>query len=36
VEIVLTVALNVLTNYVNEVFKTPVDFPAAPPATRAA
>lgn len=36
VEIVLNVALNVLTNYVNEVFKTPVDFPATEPATRAA
>lgn len=36
VEIVLVVALNVLTNYVNEVFKTPVDFPATSPAKRAA
>ncbi len=27
VEIVLNVALNVLTNYVNEVFKTDIDFP---------
>lgn len=29
VEIVAHVALNVLTNYVNEVFQTEVDFPAA-------
>lgn len=36
VEIVANVGLNVLTNYLNEVFKTPVDFPAATPATRAA
>lgn len=36
VEIVLVVAQNVLTNYVNEVFKTPVDFPATAPAKRAA
>jgi uncharacterized peroxidase-related enzyme len=36
VEIVAHVGLNVLTNYVNEVFKTPIDFPAAAPATRAA
>lgn len=36
VEIVANVGLNVLTNYLNEVFKTPVDFPAAAPATRAA
>jgi uncharacterized peroxidase-related enzyme len=36
VEIVLAVAQNVLTNYVNEVFKTPVDFPATSPAKRAA
>ena len=36
VEIVLVVAANVLTNYVNEVFKTPVDFPATTPATRVA
>lgn len=28
VEIVGNVAVNVLTNYLNEVFKTPVDFPA--------
>lgn len=34
VEIVAHVALNVLTNYINEVFKTPLDFPAAPPASR--
>ena len=27
VEIVAHVALNVLTNYVNEVFKTDIDFP---------
>jgi len=36
VEIVANVGLNVLTNYLNEVFKTPVDFPATAPATRAA
>ena len=30
VEIVAHVALNTLTNYINEVFKTDVDFPAAP------
>ena len=30
VEIVAHVALNVLTNYVNEVFKTDVDFPVVP------
>lgn len=36
VEIVAHVALNTFTNYVNEVFKTPVDFPAVEPATRAA
>lgn len=36
VEIVAHVGLNVLTNYVNEVFKTPVDFPATAPATRVA
>jgi uncharacterized peroxidase-related enzyme len=29
-EIVAHVALNTLTNYINEVFKTDVDFPAAP------
>ena len=27
VEIVVTVALNVLTNYVNNVFQTDIDFP---------
>jgi uncharacterized peroxidase-related enzyme len=36
VEIVFHVGLNTLTNYVNEVFGTPVDFPAAGEATRAA
>ena len=36
VEIVAHVAFNTFTNYVNEVFKTPIDFPAAPPALRAA
>ena len=36
VEIVLHVAVNVLTNYVNEVFKTEVDFPHIGPATRIA
>jgi uncharacterized peroxidase-related enzyme len=30
VEIVLHVALNTLTNYINEVAKTDIDFPAAP------
>lgn len=35
VEIVVLVALNVLTNYVNIIFDTPLDFPAAAPATRA-
>lgn len=30
IEIVLHVALNTLTNYVNEVAKTDIDFPAAP------
>ena len=30
IEIVVNVALNVLTNYVNEVFKTEVDFPVVP------
>lgn len=30
VEIVAHVALNTLTNYINEVFKTDVDFPAVP------
>ncbi len=28
VEVVANVAVNVFTNYINEVFKTPVDFPA--------
>lgn len=36
VEIVAHVAFNTFTNYVNEVFKTPIDFPAVPPAARAA
>ncbi len=36
VEIVTHVALNTLTNYVNEVFKTDIDFPAAGPLTKAA
>lgn len=36
VEIVLHVALNTLTNYVNEVFKTDVDFPLVAPAQRIA
>ena len=36
VEIVLNVAYNVLTNYVNEAFKTDIDVPRAAPATRAA
>jgi alkylhydroperoxidase family enzyme len=36
VEIVLNVAYNVVTNYVNEAFKTEIDFPRAAPATRAA
>ncbi|MEO1657786.1 MAG: carboxymuconolactone decarboxylase family protein [Pseudomonadota bacterium] len=36
VEIVLHVALNTLTNYVNEVFGTEVDFPAVPTADRIA
>jgi uncharacterized peroxidase-related enzyme len=36
VEIVLNVAFNVVTNYVNEAFKTDIDFPRAAPATRAA
>lgn len=34
IEIVLHVALNVATNYVNEVFKTEVDFPETPAAQR--
>lgn len=36
VEIVAHVALNTLTNYINEVFKTDVDFPAIAPAARVA
>src|SRR3712207_6264158 len=36
VEIVLNVAANVVTNYVNEAFKTEIEFPRAVPATRAA
>ncbi len=36
VEIVLHVALNTLTNYVNEVAGTEIDFPAVAPARRAA
>jgi uncharacterized peroxidase-related enzyme len=36
VEIVAHVAYNTFTNYVNEVFKTPIDFPAVSPATRVA
>jgi uncharacterized peroxidase-related enzyme len=36
VEIVAHVALNTLTNYVNEVFGTPIDFPEVEPAVRAA
>ncbi len=36
VEIVLHVALNTLTNYINEVFSTDVDFPAVPAAHRVA
>ena len=36
VEIVLNVAYNVITNYVNEAFKTEIDFPRTAPATRAA
>ena len=36
VEIVAHVALNTLTNYVNEVFGTPIDFPEVEPAGRAA
>jgi len=36
VEIVAHVALNTFTNYLNEVFKTPVDFPAVASAKRAA
>jgi uncharacterized peroxidase-related enzyme len=36
VEIVGHVALNTFTNYINETFKTPIDFPEAPTARRAA
>lgn len=36
VEIVLNVAFNVVTNYVNEAFKIEIDFPRVAPATRAA
>ncbi len=36
VEIVLNVAYNVITNYVNEAFKTEIDFPRVAPAARAA
>lgn len=36
VEIVGHVALNTLTNYINETFKTPIDFPTAPAARHAA
>lgn len=36
IEIVAHVALNTLTNYVNEVFGTPIDFPEVEPARRAA
>jgi uncharacterized peroxidase-related enzyme len=36
VEIVLHVALNTLTNYINEVAQTEIDFPGVNPATRAA
>ena len=36
IEIVLHVALNTLTNYVNEVAGTEIDFPAVPAARRAA
>jgi alkylhydroperoxidase family enzyme len=36
VEIVLNVAYNVLTNYVNEAFKSDIDVPRVAPATRAA
>jgi uncharacterized peroxidase-related enzyme len=35
VEIVARVALSTFTNYVNEVFKTPIDFPVAALASRA-
>jgi uncharacterized peroxidase-related enzyme len=36
VEVVAHVALNTFTNYINDVFGTPVDFPAAEPARRVA
>ena len=36
VEIVLHVALNTLTNYVNEVAQTEIDFPQVKPVLRAA
>jgi len=36
VEVVAHVALNTFTNYINEAFKTEIDFPAAAPARRAA
>lgn len=36
VEIVLHVALNTLTNYINEVAQTEIDFPVVNPSTRAA
>jgi uncharacterized peroxidase-related enzyme len=36
VEIVLHVALNTLTNYINEVAQTEIDFPTVDPSTRAA
>ena len=36
VEIVLHVALNTLTNYINEVAQTEIDFPVINPSTRAA
>jgi uncharacterized peroxidase-related enzyme len=36
VEIVVHVGFSTLTNYVNEVFQTPIDFPAVEPALRAA
>ncbi|HMV12903.1 hypothetical protein [Nitrosomonas sp.] len=35
VEIVLHVALNTLTNYINEIAQTEIDFPVISPATRA-
>ncbi len=36
IEIVAHVALNTLTNYLNEAFKTEIDFPIAAPLTKAA